>query len=66
MKYINYEVNDKIAFITLARADKRNALNFEVVNELKEAFKMAESDAKAKVIVLGAEGDVFCAGADLE
>jgi len=66
MKYINYEVKDKIAFITLARADKRNALNFEVVNELKEAFKKAENDTQAKVVVLKAEGDVFCAGADLE
>lgn len=66
MKYINYKVKDKIAFITLARADKRNALNFEVVNELKEAFRTAESDAQAKVIVLRAEGDVFCTGADLE
>ncbi len=66
MNYIKYEVSDKIAFITLARADKRNALNFEVVNELKHAFKEAEEDARAKVIVLKAEGDVFCAGADLE
>jgi methylglutaconyl-CoA hydratase len=66
MHYIKYEVKDKIAFITLARADKRNALNFEVVNELKEAFVKGEEDAQAKVIVLRAEGDVFCAGADLE
>ena len=66
MQYIKYEVKDKIAFITLARADKRNALNFEVVNELKAVFTKAESDIQAKIIVLKAEGDVFCAGADLE
>ena len=66
MNYIKYEVSDKIAFITLARADKRNALNFEVVNELKQAFKKAEEDTQAKVIILKAEGEVFCAGADLE
>jgi len=66
MKYIKYEVKDKIAFVTLARAEKRNALNFEVVQELKKAFEKAEEDIQAKVIILKAEGDVFCAGADLE
>jgi methylglutaconyl-CoA hydratase len=50
----------------LARAEKRNALNYEMVSEMKRAFAEAEDDDSCKVIVLRAEGKVFCAGADLE
>jgi methylglutaconyl-CoA hydratase len=66
MEFVLYHCHNKIAYITLNRPDKRNALNFQVVAELKEAFKQAQSDENAKVIVLKAEGKVFCAGADLE
>lgn len=65
MSLINYEVKDRICTITLNRAEKRNALNEEMVTELKAAFVKAETDKKVKVIVLAAEGNAFCAGADL-
>lgn len=65
MKLIIYEVRDRIGYITLNRPEKRNALNPQLVNELKETFSLAESDHKVKVIVLKANGQAFCAGADL-
>jgi methylglutaconyl-CoA hydratase len=65
LRYIQYEARDRIGYITLNRPDKRNALNADVVTELKQAFEFAENDADAKVIVLRAAGEVFCAGADL-
>ena len=65
LRYIQYEAQDRIGYITLNRPDKRNALNADVVTELKQAFEFAENDNAAKVIVLRAAGDVFCAGADL-
>jgi methylglutaconyl-CoA hydratase len=65
MNFVRYEVANRIATITLTRAEKRNALNSEVVTQLKAAFSQAKSDENAKVIVLAAEGDAFCAGADL-
>jgi len=65
MQQINYEVDNRIAYITLNRPEKRNAFNRELVSELKEAFTQAEKDDMVKVIVLKAEGKVFCAGADL-
>ena len=65
MEYVKYTVSDRVGFITLDRPEKRNALNFEMVSELKAAFTQAESDARVKVIVLGATGEAFCAGADL-
>jgi methylglutaconyl-CoA hydratase len=65
MEQIKFEVKDRIGYITLQRAEKRNALNYEMVSELKEAFFKAEQDDNVKVIVLKAEGPAFCAGADL-
>ena len=65
MKLVDYSVKDRIGFITLNRPEKRNALSFELVDELKNAFTHAESDEQAKVIVLKANGEAFCAGADL-
>lgn len=65
-EFVHYEVRERVGYITLTRAEKRNALNFEVVTALKRAFAAAEEDEACKVIVLRAEGKVFCAGADLE
>lgn len=64
-EYIEYSVENRVCTITLNRPEKRNALNAKVVSELKAAFKRAEEDSEAKVIVLAAAGDAFCAGADL-
>ncbi len=66
MEYVNYQTENRVGFITLNRPDKRNALNYEVVQQLKNAFFTAENDDACKVIVLGAVGEVFCAGADLQ
>src|SRR4051812_11000498 len=62
---VEYTVADRIAYITLNRPEKRNALNQEMVSQLTSAFKKGSSDNSAKVIVLRARGEAFCAGADL-
>lgn len=64
--YIEYTVRDHIAYITLNRPEKNNALCYDLVSELKEAFKSAEADEGVRVVVLRANGDAFCAGADLQ
>ena len=66
LKYIEYEVENRIGYITLNRPEKRNAFNETLVAELKGAFKLAARDTNVKVIVLRANGAVFSAGADLE
>ncbi len=63
---IKYEIAPNTAIITLNRPDKRNALNPEIVNELKQAIIKSESDKEVKSIILTGEGSAFCAGADLE
>jgi methylglutaconyl-CoA hydratase len=62
---VAYTVQNRIGYITLNKPEKRNALSFEIVQLLKEAFGRAAADDDVKVIVLKAEGDAFCAGADL-
>ena len=65
MDLIRYETGNRMATITLNRPEKRNALSHELVSELKQAFQKAANEPKVKVIVLKAEGNTFCAGADL-
>ena len=65
MSLVEYSVRDRIGFIALNRPEKRNALSHELVSELKEAFAKAEDDPKVKVVLLKANGEAFCAGADL-
>lgn len=65
MKLVDYSVKDRIGFITLNRPEKRNALSHELVSELKLAFEKAETDSGVKVVILRANGEAFCAGADL-
>ena len=62
---VQYEVRHQVAYITLNRPEKRNALNDHFVQALRAAFAKAAEDSSAKVIVLQAVGEVFCAGADL-
>lgn len=65
MSVVIYSVKDRIGYVTLNRPDKRNALSHELVSELIEAFSTAENDPHVKVVVLNANGEAFCAGADL-
>ncbi len=65
MSLVLYHTQDRIGYITLNRPEKRNALSPELVAELKIAFAKAENDPETKVLVLKANGESFCAGADL-
>jgi enoyl-CoA hydratase/carnithine racemase len=51
--------------VVLARADKRNALDAEMLSLLEAAFKVAPPEAE-RVTVIRAEGPVFCSGLDLK
>ena len=62
---LKVSVDDYVASVTLARPDKRNAFNDEVIAELNQAFTQLGSSEQVRVIVLAAEGKAFCAGADL-
>lgn len=61
-----YKTANRVAYITIDRPEKRNALNPELVESLTDLFLRAGHDEEVKVVVLKANGDVFSAGADLE
>lgn len=55
----------RIGYITLARPEKRNALNGAMVDGIYAALDRFVNDDTVKVVVINAEGKVFCSGADL-
>lgn len=65
MELVLTSVKGRVGYITLNRPEKRNALSFEMITELKKAFHKMGEDNDVKVIVLNANGSSFCAGADL-
>jgi enoyl-CoA hydratase len=61
-----FEVKDGIAFVTINRPDKLNALNDDVMRELGHAAeRVATEDAIRGVLVTGAGPKAFVAGADI-
>ena len=63
---LEYTVHNRVATITLNRPDKRNALNHDLVQALKEKLDQLGRDEAMRVIVLTGAGSSFSAGADLE
>ena len=65
-KYVLYEKQEKVATLTLNRPESLNALNTALLTELRTALNDAEADAAVRVVVIaGAGGKAFCAGADV-
>ena len=62
---ILYDVADGVATITLNRPEKRNALDDQTIEELKECFARTNDEAAVRVVLLRGAGPDFCAGADL-
>ena len=60
-----YDVNDRVANITLNRPERLNAINDELPGALRTAVERAESDPDVHVIVLQGAGKGFCGGYDL-
>src|SRR2546421_888622 len=62
---ILYAVEPPVARITLNRPEKRNALDEQIVAEIKAALREAANDSNARVVLLAGAGKDFCSGADL-
>jgi methylglutaconyl-CoA hydratase len=62
---IQLEHEGKVATITLNRPDKRNAISFELIDDLLRALgEVSKSDAV--VLILTGAGKAFCSGMDLD
>jgi methylglutaconyl-CoA hydratase len=62
---LNAFIKERIGYLELNRPEKRNALNAEMVEALKEGIRRFNEDKGVKIIVIKAAGKVFCSGADL-
>lgn len=62
---IIYETQDGIARVTLNRPEKRNALDAEMVSELKDVMVSSARDSECRLVLLTGAGEDFCSGADL-
>lgn len=65
MKTITVEQVGPTRWITLNRTDKLNAINYDMVNELRAELNSAAVDNNTKVLVLTANGRAFSSGYDL-
>ncbi|HYD10487.1 MAG TPA: enoyl-CoA hydratase/isomerase family protein, partial [Acidimicrobiales bacterium] len=64
--HLRCSVHAHVATITIAREERRNALSWEVIREMRAALAEAKADVDVRVVVLtGAGEQAFCAGADL-
>ena len=64
-QHIKYEVDGRIAIITLNRPDNLNAWTITMMNELIQSLDMADNDDTVRAIIVTGAGRAFCAGADL-
>jgi methylglutaconyl-CoA hydratase len=64
-KTVLYSEAQSIATITLNRPDKRNAISYELIDDLISALKQAASSA-AQIVILTGAGKAFCSGMDLD
>lgn len=64
-RHLLTETTDRIAFVTMNRPDKRNALSVEHMQELTDCFGSIGQSRDIAVVILRANGPAFCAGHDL-
>lgn len=62
---ILFEKKDRVAWITLNRPDKLNAINTSMGKDLERAFEEIEADDDVRAVVIKGAGKAFCVGADI-
>src|SRR3546814_15381369 len=62
---ILYEVDDRVATITLNRPDRLNAVSPAMARELRSAYAAAEADEDVWTLLITSPGRAFCTGADV-
>ena len=59
------QTEDGVLTVTLARPERRNALDGEMTSKLRDAFEAAADDPQVRALILTGEGNAFSAGGDL-
>lgn len=65
-QYIQLQTDERgVATLVLDRADKHNALNADMCDEIKAVVEEINNNSSIRVVILAASGKSFCAGGDL-
>ena len=62
--YVKYSIEGHIAHLILSRPEKRNAMNFDLWNDLRDAVRALEKEPDVRVVILRGEGPSFSSGLD--
>jgi len=65
-KNIKFEIREHIGYITINRPEAMNALNMDVLKELKHVLKKISDDSEIRAVIVTGEGRAFVAGADIK
>lgn len=63
---LEIKIENRVAWLTLNRPEKMNAMNLEMVMELRKAFVELDEREDVSCVVMRGEGRAFCAGMDLK
>ncbi len=61
-----HDADTGVAVITLDRPERLNALTFEVYRELRDTFRLLDTEPGVRSIVITGSGKAFCSGGDVE
>ena len=62
---IKLEIKQQVAWVSLARPEKQNALSFAMFVELSNVIKKIKRDRSLRAVVISGEGEHFCSGLDV-
>lgn len=63
---ITLAIDDNIAFVTLNRAEKRNALDMTMFKELDRVSRQLRKNREIRAVIVQANGEDFCSGLDVK
>ncbi|WP_051235865.1 p-hydroxycinnamoyl CoA hydratase/lyase [Ottowia thiooxydans] len=66
LKNVKVRIADGIAWVSLNRPEKRNAMSPDLHFEMVDVLKELAEDTAVRVLVLSGEGDSWCAGQDIK
>ena len=63
---VKFEIQNRVAIVTLNRPDAANGLNAKMASELADIAERCKSNPDIRAIILTAKGRFFCAGGDIK
>lgn len=60
------EIKNQIAFITLSRSDKRNALDMAMFKSIVNTIKSLRKNREIRAVIVSGDGEDFCSGLDVK